>query len=430
MLKLVAQQEISVEKLSGYFLMLNFCERSMRFVVGWVCVVSVTLSLLVFLGVVPLLIVVGFPLLLALFCLGGRAYIQKNLFVYQLEASDSIDELRKVCIGGVDQYLHIRGSSKENPLLLFLHGGPGAPNIGWFDAIQRPWERHFTVVQWDQRQTGKSYASMKKIGHTMTHQQLIADTEEVIQHLLEVFKQKKLFLMGTSYGTYLGMHIVKHHPEWLYAYVGVGQVVNMMEHAREEHALLLQYAVENKEEAMAKKLDSMLPFPDPDNRSQSFFSNIYYLLDRQSKLGKCYPVGIQEMIRFINLSQTLSPLYSCRDIWNKYFGDRPAITHGGYSFAEKFMDYDLPTDVGCEFDIPVFFFTGIDDWHVSSQITDRWFQELKAPFKEQIWFMHSAHVPYITQPTEFAMALITKVLPFFKNQRNEFQCAGGEPSEK
>lgn len=381
-------------------------------------------------GLLFIVLLLSTIFLIVVFSIKFSSFLQLRNSYSGVTSPHGIHRLVKISIGGFLQYLHIKGQSDDSPLLLFLHGGPGAPNIGWFDEVQRQWENHFIVVQWDQRQTGKSYASMKEVGKTMSHQQLISDAEEVVQYLLKKFNQKKIILMGTSYGTYLGMHIVKRQPQWLYAYVAVGQVVNMMEHATEEHRLLLDYAIENNETVMIEKLKAMQPFPNPDNPSKSFFSNIYYLLDQQSKLGKCYPVGIKEMMRFINFSQVLSPLYSWRDIWNKYCGDSPAITYADYGFAEEFMSYDLPEEVGYDFNVPIFFFTGSNDWHVSSQITDRWFQLIKAPHKEHIWFQDSAHVPYITEPAEFAMALITRVLPFSKSKNTEILNTNGGVNEK
>jgi len=90
--------------------------------------------------------------------LWAREVLQHHLTnTYAVKDPSGIEELKPIPIGGVDQWLHIRGRHRNNPVLLCLHGGPGFPNIGWMDAVQRPWEDYFTVVQWDQRQTGKSY---------------------------------------------------------------------------------------------------------------------------------------------------------------------------------------------------------------------------------------------------------------------------------
>ena len=114
------------------------------------------------------------------FCalLYGRKAIQDyNRSVYGVRSSEGIEMLKSVPIGGVDQWIHVRGRNKDNPILLFLHGGPGWPHIGWHDANQRPWENYFTVIQWDQRQAGKSYFPMRKGGDSISIKQYVSDAE-------------------------------------------------------------------------------------------------------------------------------------------------------------------------------------------------------------------------------------------------------------
>jgi len=327
-------------------------------------------------------------------------------------SKQSIDELRSVSIGGLQQWLHIRGCNTDNPILLVLHGGPGASHIGWFDEIQRPWENHFTVVQWDQRQAGKSYAPIKQVSASMNNAQMISDAKKVVAYLREQFQHEKIFIMGTSYGTYLGMHLVKSQPKSFYAYVAIGQVVNMMEHASKEHEKLLDYAKESGDTLLARKLSDISPFPDPDNKSASFLANVGFIIDQQSLLGKCFPMSLSDLGKIIAIKKMISPLYSWRDRINLLFGDKPALHCAKCPFAEDFMGYNLPVEVGSELEAPIFFFTGIDDWHVSSEMTDQWFQRIQSPFKEQVWFKQSAHAPYLTEPYAFAKALVEKVHPF------------------
>jgi pimeloyl-ACP methyl ester carboxylesterase len=143
--------------------------------------------------------------------LWAREAMQKHLTTtYAVQNPKGIEELKQVKIGGVDQWLHIRGRNRDNPVLLYLHGGPGGPMIGSADAIQRPWEDYFTVVQWDQRQTGKSYYPANDETDPLTVEQFIRDTEEVILFLRRHLKQDKLFVLGHSWGSVLGMHIMLH----------------------------------------------------------------------------------------------------------------------------------------------------------------------------------------------------------------------------
>lgn len=136
----------------------------------------------------------------------------------------SIAELRTVPIGGHDQVLLIRGRSRDNPILLYLAGGPGGTDLG---ALRSDvgLEQDFVVVAWEQRGAGKSYAALDPL-ETLTVAQLVADTIEVTNYLREQFDEEKIYLVGNSWGTTLGVLAVQQHPELFHAYVGTGQMVS------------------------------------------------------------------------------------------------------------------------------------------------------------------------------------------------------------
>ena len=160
----------------------------------------------------------------------AREVMQKHITTtYAVTDPKGIEELKSVNIGGVEQWIHIRGRNRDNPVLLFLHGGPGATVIGALDAAQRPWEDYFTVVTWDQRQTGKSYYPADDENAPLTIQRFIDDTEELLQYLRDYLNKDKLFILGSSWGSLLGMNMVKRRPEWVHAYIGVGQLVNWLD---------------------------------------------------------------------------------------------------------------------------------------------------------------------------------------------------------
>ena len=347
---------------------------------------------------------------IALTLLWGRKKVKTFLAeTYEVRNSNGIEILDVVDIRGTKQWIHVRGRNKENPLLLFVHGGPGAPNIGYFDHIQRPWEDFFTVVHWDQRQTGKSY--MPNIGHTISHETYINDAEEMIGHLRRRFGQEKVFLMATSYGTYLSMHMLKRHPDWFYAYVAIGQVVKMADHASEEYRLLLEQAKMNNEVELVERLESMAPFPDPKDPASDYLENAVFFMETASRMGKCYPNSFQEAFKNYHFLKWVSPLCTLKDSFNRLFGDTPAPADKDNPFYKGFFDYDLPGEVGSTFETPIFFFTGVDDFHVAYTLTDQWFKKIEAPYKEQVWFDRSAHAAHITEPYAFSKALIEKVLP-------------------
>ena len=136
----------------------------------------------------------------------------------------AIDEIRKVPLGGVRQKIHIRGEKLENPVLLFLHGGPGISNRDGAMTRDSDLCDAFTIVAWDQRGTGGSYWGVKK--ETLNLGQLISDAAQLVDYLCETLGKKKLFIWGGSWGTELGTYLCSRHPQHIAGYVGSGQLVN------------------------------------------------------------------------------------------------------------------------------------------------------------------------------------------------------------
>lgn len=158
--------------------------------------------------------------------LGFRAYRQQLAArVLAIQSPDGIQEGMYVKIGGIDQWLQIRGEDRSNPVILFVHGGPGGSTIPMSSAW-RPWEKYFTVVQWDQRGAGRTFRMTgDSVASTMTLAQMTQDGVEVAEFLRAHLHKDRIILIGHSWGSFLGIHIVKQRPELFQAYVGTGQVV-------------------------------------------------------------------------------------------------------------------------------------------------------------------------------------------------------------
>src|SRR5918998_1585470 len=162
---------------------------------------------------------------------GGLAYrkvrhrqIAKAL---KIDTPNGVVEERFVRIGGIDQWIQIRGEDRDNPVLLVLHGGPGWSNAT-FTLPLRSWEKHFTVVQWDQRGSGKTFGKHGKMGSgTMTIDRMAQDGIEVAEFVSKHLKKEKIILFAHSWGTVLGIPMISKRPDLFTAYVGTGQVVNM-----------------------------------------------------------------------------------------------------------------------------------------------------------------------------------------------------------
>ena len=383
----------------------------MRYIVFMLSVALLFYMTILFLAYDPLLTFTGLFVALMVFCYLCPGLINGVRQIFSNDSNVSIEVIKPIEIGDTSQYIHIRGTNTDNPLLLFLHGGPGFTNIGWFDNIQKSWEEYFTVVQWDQRQSGKSYGSAESLGESMTFDQLLADAKGVVEYLCHRFKQDKLVIMGTSYGTCIGIHLAKDVPERIHAYIAVGQIVNMMQHAQTEHRLLLDYAKQHNHLDKIDKLTAISPHPNPEQPAESFFSHSYFMLNLGSEYGKCYPKSLSHFVRWITLKKIFSPHYSWKDIYHMWFGDAPVVTNMEYGFAQEFIKTDIEKSAGYHFSVPIFFFTGTDDWHISADSSKAYFDRIETTVKEHVLFEQSAHVPFITEPGLFLVSLVNHVLP-------------------
>ena len=304
-------------------------------------------------------------------------------------------------------------------MLLILHGGPGYGNIGFMDAIQRPWEDYFTIVQWDQRQTGKSYYPADDENSPLTVQQFVEDTEGVIQYLLDYLGKDKLFVMGSSWGSVLGMHMVKRHPDWLHAYIGVGQVVNGMDNERVLYERLLAYAREQKETQLVSKLEAIYPYPNPDFSGESFAKNNLFVREELSRIAGesvMHHMSFHDALSMFSLDRLISPHLTLTDHSNSILGGEVALYRPPYSFTTDFMSYNLPEDIGSSFEVPIFFFTGTHDWQTPVVLSDKWFQDINAPFKELVHFKESSHAVLNEEPGKLLITLVNKVLPFAQDE--------------
>lgn len=193
-----------------------------------------------------------------------RKYLQHEVSEARAIRSPSgIDSLEAVRIGGIDQWIEVRGQNVNNPILLFIHGGPGVAFIAMGSTFQDPWEKYFTVVQWDQRGAGKTYESNDKElqRRTMNLGQMEQDTVEVANYLRTRFKREKIFVVGHSWGSMLGRWLAHDHAEIVYAFVGTGQAVSMQQNEEAGYAIVLQ-APRNRNNAQAiKELESVAPYP-------------------------------------------------------------------------------------------------------------------------------------------------------------------------
>ncbi len=334
-----------------------------------------------------------------------RKYLQhKTAEARAITSANGIDSLEAVRIGGIEQWIEVRGQDVNNPILLFIHGGPGIAFIPLAGSFDGEWEKHFTVVQWDQRGAGKTYTSSDReaLRSTMNIPQMEQDTLEVVNYLRARFKREKIFIVGHSWGSILGLWLAHQHPELIYAYVGTGQVVSMAKNDATGYEEALRQARENHNEQAVTELESIAPYPPPsvDFKKQSIARGWEAQL-----LGP--PADTPD---FTDLPRILkdvvsTPEYSLRDDFSFVRG----VQMSGSPMLPQLMNVDLEK-LGPDFRTPIFFFEGRHDTFCLSSLTQEYSESINAPQKEVVWFKHSGHFPFFEERQKFADELLERVL--------------------
>lgn len=305
-------------------------------------------------------------------------------------------------IGGIKQVVSIRSQDLRNPVLIYFHGGPGyveMPLDWWYD---RGWDEYFTVVQWDQRNAGKTYvASGPNDPSTLTPERFQRDAEELVQWALKRFGKSKVFVLGHSWGSMLGLKLAASHPEWLHAYIGMGQITNGPESEREGWAWTLARARTDHNAKAVLELEALIPYAAGNTPI-----SVESILTQRKWLG--YYGGAAWRRKggdFEAAAFSLAPEYSDEDV-RKAFEGQPAVTK---ALLPKILMTDLSTIRALK--VPLILFLGRHDQNVSSDVAARWFAEVRAPSKTLVWFESSGHHITSEEPGKLLLSLVTKVRP-------------------
>ena len=296
----------------------------------------------------------------------------------------------------------MRGQNVNNPILLFLHGGPGIAFIPLASTFQGPWEKYFTVVQWDQRGAGKTYASNDRElqRRTMKVPQMEQDTLDLVNYLRNRFKRDKIFVVGHSWGSILGLWLAHEHPELIYAYVGTGQVVDIEQNGTLLYHDALQQARNRGNKEAIKELESITPYPPPR-------ADLRKLLIANKWAGELLgppPSAAGVNVKSMMLAVVSAPEYSLVDD----YGFFRAQMFSAEILLPEMMNLDL-TKLGLDFHAPIFFFEGRHDAYCRPSLIWDYSQAITAPQKGFIWFENSGHFPFLEQ--KFTDELVQQVLP-------------------
>jgi len=308
----------------------------------------------------------------------------------------SISEKTFVEINGVRQGMFIRGKSTNNPVVLFVHGGPGMPEYFLAEKYMAKFEEEFTVCYWEQRGSGLSYLSGNAC-ESVTTEQLIADVITVTNHLRERFGQEKIYLMAHSWGTFLGIQAAERAPELYHAYIGVAQVSQQQESEKMAYQYMLSQYKANGNHAKLRKMKDY----------SEYLENLPLRDEVMHDLG----IGTMHDMRSV-FTGIFLPVMQCRaytlaekiNIW------RGKAALNSMTDLRRQMN---ETDMICvvpKLETPVYFFSGAYDYTVSYILAESYFKQLQAPVKGFYLFRESAHSPIFEEPEKAVRIMLEDVL--------------------
>ena len=300
----------------------------------------------------------------------------------------NIDITTKIPLGGVKQKIHIIGDDDSNPILLFLHGGPGVPDRSGV-VKRRDLQKDFTLAAWDQRGTGGSYWGVKK--DSLTVDRLVEDARELCEYLCVTLKKEKLFLLCGSWGTQLGTILAHKYPARIAGYVGSGQTVNGI--LNEQYSW--EFALREAEKAGNQEDIAKLNEVGPPVKGQ--YKNGFKGLMAQRNIMKKYGGYSQKdkerakpqgFFKAFALPMLRSEEYTPLDLLGILWGYKKTLT----VMWPRLIDYDFTRSCN-SFEMPYYIFQGRHDNNTPSALVEAFYEAIEAPKKALVWFEHSAHGP-------------------------------------
>lgn len=316
---------------------------------------------------------------------------------------DSLAEKIWVPINGVDQGMFILSKNVNNPVLLFVHGGPGMPEYWLSQRYPTGLEELFTVVWWEQRGAGLSY-SPDMPPESMTVEQLIADTLTVSRYLRERFGQEKIYLMGHSWGSFLAIQAAARAPEQYHAYIGMGQVSYQLQSEQLAYAYALEQYEARGNLAMLRKLEAAPPtLSVPLPEAYVALRDAY-----MHELGIGTTHDMDSVISGIFLPSWQFRAYSLAEKLNLWRGKRFSSS-SALGLWNAMQATDLNQQV-TELAIPVYFLHGRHDYTCAYELAQAYATRLTAPLKGFYTFEQSAHSPIFEEPERVRQILRADVL--------------------
>lgn len=343
---------------------------------------------------ITLKIVAGLIAVLAvILAVSGLAYSR----YMKIDPVRGLNESGYVRIGGIDQWVQIRGDDRSNPVLLLLNGGPGGSMIS-STSVFRSWEKQFTIVMWDQRGEGRTFERSGPNGsEPMTIEKMVEDGIELSQYLRSHLQKQKIVVLGHSWGSILGVRMVKEHPELFAAYVGTGQFTDMKRDVAAAYPLLRASAESRNNAKALQELNAL--GPPPYESVEKSVSVIAWAnkLDRESSKGSSIvylPWGVAAAL--LDLRIVL-----------------PGLEYSGRALFGQISQVNLPS-LATRFDVPIIMIQGSDDLVTVTALAKDYFDRISAPHKDFILLQNHGHFAVYKASDEFLTALVAHIRPLLE----------------
>jgi pimeloyl-ACP methyl ester carboxylesterase len=310
----------------------------------------------------------------------------------------SIATLEKVNLNGSEQWVSIRGKDVTKPVLLFLAGGPGGSQLVTARRALAGLEDHFVVINWEQPGAGKSFDAVDR--STLTPERYIADARALVLYLQQRFGQEKVYVLGESWGSALGIMVAQRYPELFHAFIGTGQMVAFLENDLICYEFALQLAQERGDTQKVEQLKRQ--GPPPYYESDVALKSATYLMDTFAYMNANPAIADNGFNTFQDLAGSEYGLYD-KVNWFRGVLDTFGVVY------PQLWDVDFRTQAA-QLEVPVYFLIGRHDVNAPPQLTEEYYQLLDAPHKELIWFEHSGHNPWVHESARFVDVMVNTVL--------------------
>jgi proline iminopeptidase len=316
----------------------------------------------------------------------------------------SITSLEKVRLGGHEQWIMLRGHSTDKPVLLYLSGGPGQSDLPFVRVLLDDLTRNFVVVGWDQRGTGKSYSALDPTA-TLTLDRAVSDTIELTNYLRQRFDEQKIYLLGESWGSTLGVLAVQRQPELYYAWIGSGQMVSQRETDRRIYQEVLALAEKTNDTALAQKMRSYGEPPYKDMPyANAFVMGLYDRLSppytptqsyiqrgTEAKLGPWSIFGSEyNFVEKVNVMRGLIDMFSVM---------YPQLQAVDFRQTVKRLE------------VPVYLLDGVAELRSRRDLVWEWYNPLQATHKQIFTFENAGHSVVFEQFEAFSQIMQNTILP-------------------